>query len=452
MISVPGVEQISRRVSIAKLPSEKSDSGWFAVLDSVPKAVTLRETQRFDWVIVGGGWMGLHATQRLAELRPDDRVALVDAGRIGNNAAGRCAGFAIDLAHNPRKREFAEDVDGNREEAKINRGGIAYMHDIIKRYSIQCDWSPEGKIHAAASESGKMCLRNFAHALDNIGESYSWLDSRQMQDIVGTEHFVQGIHTPGAVLLQPAAYLRGLAGAVPDNVSVYENTAVENVIYERPRHRLETCHGAMDSENVILANNGFITYFGFYAGTAIPVYTFGSLTRPLDKSELHALGGRETWGIIAADSFGSTMRKTADHRLFIRNIFDYARDFEVSPSRIESAQRRHQRTFETRYPDLAHIGFEHSWGGGLCLAQNGGMVFGRLSDGVYGVAFCNGTGVARGAAFGKAIAELACRHNNDTITALQRRAKPSRPYPRFITETGVRLMTRYRLWQAGREV
>ena len=45
--------------------------------------------------------MGLHTARRLAELAPDAQIALVDAGDIGNGAAGRCAGFAIDLAHNP---------------------------------------------------------------------------------------------------------------------------------------------------------------------------------------------------------------------------------------------------------------------------------------------------------------------------------------------------------------
>lgn len=265
-------------------------------------------------------------------------------------------------------------------------------------------------------------------------------------------HFVRGNHTPGTVLLQPAAYPRGLAEALPDNVSVHEDSAVEKVVYARPRHRLETRDGAVQSEKLILANNGFLTGFGFHAGAAIPVCTFGSLTRPLDGSELRALGGRETWGIVSADPFGSAMRRTADNRLFIRSVFDYARDFEVSIPRIGSAQRRHLRTFETRCPDLAHIGFEHSRGGGLCPVQNGGMVFGQLSEGVCGVAFCNGTGVARGAAFGKAIAELVCGQDNDAIAILRTRARPGKAYPRFITEPGVRLTTRYRLWRAGKEV
>ena len=442
----------SEPISIGVFPREHSDSGWFAILDGVPPANKLNGSESVDWLIIGGGWMGLHATQRLAELRPNDRIALVDAGRIGNNTGGRCAGFAIDLAHNPRKENFAEDTEGNREEAKINRGGIAYMEELVDRLGLDCDWSPEGKIHGAVGNRGRACLASFAAALDKIGEPYEWYDAARMREVVGNGYFSQGLLTPGTVLMQPAAYLRRLADRLPDNVSLFENSPIVKVCYGAPTHLFETSESSFRAKNVILANNGFLTNFGFYAGTAIPVCTFGSLTRPLAEHEQKLIGGRGAYGLIPAESFGTTMRRTADNRIFIRNVYDYARDFEVTSNMIERARRRHQETFNDRYPEIAGIGFEHSWGGGFCLAQNGGMVFGQLAENIFGVAFCNGTGVARGTAFGKSIAELACGYNNEAIGTLQRRASPTKAYPRFITEPGVRLTTRYRLWHAGKEV
>jgi glycine/D-amino acid oxidase-like deaminating enzyme len=146
------------------------------------------------------------------------------------------------------------------------------------------------------------------------------------------------------------------------------------------------------------------------------------------------------------------MRRTADNRLFIRNIYDYATDFRTTKAQIARAGRSHQISFDRRFPEISSMGFEHTWGGALGLAQNGGFVFGQLSDRVFGAGFCNGTGVSRGAIYGKAIAELACGRDSKSIRILLNKTKPSRAFPRLITSLGVKYSTRYRLWRAGLEV
>src|SRR6516164_270637 len=131
----------TRTVKVGKLLSELSDSGWFATLPDVRLAAPLSGRVEADWVVVGGGWFGANAARRIAELHRQDSVVLVDAVAIGNNAGGRCAGYAINLAHNPRNANFAEDEKGNIEERDLNVEGIAYLRDGVERYGIQCDWS-----------------------------------------------------------------------------------------------------------------------------------------------------------------------------------------------------------------------------------------------------------------------------------------------------------------------
>ena len=176
------------------------------------------------------------------------------------------------------------------------------------------------------------------------------------------------------------------------------------------------------------------------------------MTRPLTADELAKAGARSAYGLIPADSFGTTVRRTADNRLFLRNVYSYATGFRTSEADVMRARRKQQLAFERRWPDLAAMGFEASWGGLLTLAQNGGMVFGELGDNVYGAAFCNGTGVARGTAFGKAVAELASGRTSRAIDILKSRASPGRTYPRLVTALGVRAVTALRFRQAGNEV
>ena len=154
---------------------EPTRSGWFAALGPRPAANQLDADIACDYLVVGGGWVGLHCARRLGKLTPDARVVLVDAGRIGDGAAGRCAGFAIDLAHNPRNKHFAEDKKGNEEEFHVNSEGIDYLRQAVEELGVDCDWDPAGKYHAAATERGQKCLTEMSAALKQIGKEHRWL-------------------------------------------------------------------------------------------------------------------------------------------------------------------------------------------------------------------------------------------------------------------------------------
>ncbi|OXY83192.1 NAD(P)/FAD-dependent oxidoreductase [Oceanimonas doudoroffii] len=444
------MKSVTKKIDV--LPREVTDSGWFATLDKVSEPNILKKSVNVDFLVIGAGWVGVNAARRLAELNPDKKVALLDAGRIGNSTGGRCAGYAIDLAHNPRKKNFAESEQDNIQESYINREGIAYLKSAVDELGVDCDWSPQGKIHVSCSDRGDNCLKEFARAMDRINEPYEWYEFDKLKEIVGTSYYRRGLFAPGTVLLQPAAMLRGIAEKLPENAVVYENSPVIEITYGSPMHKCITPEGEISAHKIVMANNGFISYFGFFEGRNIQVYTYGSLTRPLTKPEQKEIGGQNTFGLIPADPFGTTVRRTVDNRLFIRNIYKYAHNCQTSLSMIEKARARHQKSFDVRFSEISNIGFEHSWGGGCSLSMNGGTVFGEISERVYGAAFLNGTGVSRGAIYGKAIAELASGQSSKAISILSSRAKPGRSLPRVILEPGVNMNTSYRLLMAGKEV
>lgn len=442
---------LTPRLVVTPPHAEPTPSGWYLTSGPELPLVALKADVDCECLVVGGGWMGLHAARRYAELRPDASVILVDAGRIGDNASGRCMGFAIDLAHNPRKKDFVEDVRGNREELFVNLDGIAYLRSAVEELGVECDWDPQGKHHCAATPRGVAALLSLSRALDKLGQSYRWVERDEIRAVTGSRHYIRALHHPGTILIQPAKYLKNATRALPKNVTVHENTPIVGVSYGRP-HLFFTPNHLIRAEKVIICAAGYLTKFGFYAGSAIPVYTFASMTRPLTDAELALVGERDAFGLIPADSFGTTVRKTRDNRLFFRNVYAYATDFETTMEDVAAARKHQQIAFDRRWPGLSSIGFEASWGGLLTLAQNGGMVWGELAPNVYGAAFCNGTGVARGTAFGKAVAELAVGKTSPVIEILKRRTRPNRAFPRPITALGVRLVTGWRFMRAGEEV
>ncbi|RWP99332.1 MAG: FAD-binding oxidoreductase [Mesorhizobium sp.] len=431
---------------------EPTNSGWYTAAGPELALVLQEGDVACDCLVIGGGWMGLHAARRFAELNPQSSVLLVDAGRIGNNASGRCMGFVIDLAHNPRKRDFVEDIKGNKEELFVNLDGIAYIRSAVEKYGVDCDWDGQGKYHSAATAHGVGDLHRFSEALDKLGQNYSWVETPEIQAITGSKHYIKALHHPGTVLVQPAKYLKNATRSLPANVTVHENTPIVAVQFGVPKHICETSAGTIRASKVIICASGYLTKFGFFDNRAIPLYTFASMTRQLTERELSRVGNKKAYGLIPANSFGTTVRRTIDNRLFLRNVYSYATDFKTTTHDVMRARVQQQIAFDRRWPELSSIGFEASWGGLLTLAQNGGMVFGELAEKVYGAAFCNGTGVARGAAFGKAVADLASGRSSPVVDILKTRASPSKPYPKPVTAMGVRIVTAVRFRQAGAEV
>ena len=305
-------------MNIMPVNKEPTSSGWYESVKHLREKQVLTQDIDCDYLVIGGGWMGIHCAKRLAELHPQARVVLVDAGTIGNGSAGRCAGFAIDLAHNPRVKNFAEDKRGNREEFHVNVEGINYIRQSVEE-GVECDWDPSGKYHAAASKRGYRCLQAMSNALTQLGKEHSWLDKNEIQSLTGSRHYFSAIHTPGTVLLQPAKYLVGLANDLPDNVQVFEDTPVTQINYGHPTHTCATPQSEIRTRHVMLCNAAYLTKCGFFDKTAIPVYTYASMTRVLSDDELIKVGASGPFGVIPAESFGTTMRLTQDRRLFLRN-------------------------------------------------------------------------------------------------------------------------------------
>lgn len=343
------------------LPQNDGRCGWYETLPEPPPSMPLKGEVKADWVVLGAGLAGLAAARRLAELQPNAAIALVDARRVGFGAAGRNSGFMIDLPHDLTSHDYTGDRTGDRQIIRLNRGAIDHMRDLVHRHRIDCDWQEQGKLHGAVEAQGERALEAFAKGLSALDEPYRVLDAREMKAITGSDFYRAGLHAPGAVLVQPAALVRGLGATLPENVRLYEDTPVHKIEVGTP-HTLVTDQGRLQAPRLVLANNAYAAQFGQLGlkGRLLPVYTYGSLTRQLSAEELTTLGGEERWGLIPANPMGTTVRRMESGRICIRNSFTYNPNVSTSAGRLERVRTAHQRSFERRFPMLPGIELEYT--------------------------------------------------------------------------------------------
>lgn len=437
-------------MKIRRLPVNDAENGWSRILPPRLPRPALETDLKADWLVVGGGFAGLAAARRLAENRPGDRIVLLDAHECGENASGRNSGFAIDLPHTTSSS--LDELDNAHKYMRLARAGIASLKQQVDTHGIRCDWARDGKFHAAVTAEGaRSMLEPFATALQALGEPWRWVEADELRDRLGTAHFDRAVFTPGCVLLNPAALVRGLADTLPEQVTLCENTPV--VAIDRANGVTATTpRGSARAPRMIVAANGFSENFGFLANKFVHLALHASLTRPLSEAEQRAYGVSATWGLTPANGFGGiTMRYTADRRILIRQQIDVSMAQRVSPARLAALARRHKALFDNRFPMLSDVTMAHTWTGYICMSRNGAPAFGAVAPNVWAAACHNGIGVAKGTIAGVLAADMASSQDNDLIGDMASLGFACDLPPRPLVGLGARAKIALEIWKNRRE-
>ncbi|MFD1984362.1 NAD(P)/FAD-dependent oxidoreductase [Mesorhizobium newzealandense] len=433
-----------------RTPADINMPGWYGILPPPKAHEALRGHYEADWVIVGGGFAGLAAARRLSQLVPNDRIAVVDAQRIGWGAAGRNSGFMIDLPHELGSENYGGGAEHDLKQIRMNRAAIEFSGSAAEEYGLQRFFVRAGKFHGAATDHGLAVLREFENHLSGLTEPFERLDGPQMKKITGTEFFVGGTFTPGTVMAQPAGFIGGLAEGLSSRVQIFENSPVTTVQTGR-LHTVKTAQGEISAPRLILTVNGQLESFGFFKKRLLHVFTYASMTRSLSRTEQATLGGEPHWGLIPADPMGSTIRRVGD-RIVVRNTFTYNPGMSTSEKQINQIGQAHDRSFRARFPMLGEISMEFRWGGHLCLSLNSAPAFGEIDDRVYVAGCCNGLGTVKGTLYGMLVADLAVGTGEPMVADALKEPSPNRLYPEPLVAIGAPL----KLWamqkRAGREL
>ena len=440
-----------------RLPKDPGPAGWNAILEPRVPQPSLEQDVETDWLVVGAGFAGLAAARRLSELNPSDSVTILDAVEVASGPAGRNSGFMIDLPHDLTSDDYGGDASRDREQIRANRHAIAYAREIAEAAGLdRASFDPCGKINGAATEKGHANNSSYAAHLSSLAENCEHLSASDMRAITGTDYYHSGLFTPGTVVIQPAAFIRGAARATLSNrVTLHENSPVTALEAEAGGWRATTPGGTVRAGKVILAVNGHLASFGMRKRELMHVFTYASMTRALTADECARLGGQNKWGITPADPMGSTVRRIAGpggSRIVIRSRFTFEPSMEVSDAALARVVKTHDAGFAARFPMLAGVGMEYRWGGRLCLTRNGVGLVEEAQPGLWTACVQNGLGTVRGILSGLAAAEAASGAPSPIAAQVMSEAAPTRLPPEPVATLGARAVLRWNEWRAGREL
>lgn len=413
-----------------RLPVDNAGCGWYEIAALTPRPKqTPGNGSRYDYAIIGAGFAGLACAHRLAQLQPTASIALFDAQGVGQGSAGRNSGFMVDLPHNLASENYASAFEADRLQIRFNRYGIDFAKGLAKQFDLPTTvFDPCGKYHGATTAKASQHLHEFAASLEKLGEDFTLLDDSQMQAVTGSDYYQSGLHAPNGVMVQPAAFVNALANNLPGNVGLFEHCPITAIDTTGEHADLTTPDGKVIAPKVLMTNNGHLGSFGYFPNRLMHIFLTASMTRELSVAEQQTLGGLDYWGLIPAEPMGSTVRRIGN-RIVVRNQVRYSPKLQQSPAAVAEHQRYHQRSFDRRFPHLAGIEMQYTWGGHLCLSKNDVHIFGEIDNNIYAATCQNGLGVAKGTASGVLLAEYVVGEDNPLHLYLLDMPSPSKLPP-----------------------
>lgn len=443
---------------VIRAPVHTGPAGWNSILPPAAPRATLTGEQTCDIAIIGAGFAGLSAARRLMQIDPRLSVVVVDAGRVAESSAGRNSGFMIDLPHELTSSDYAGAGEAHdRTLTRLNRHAIDFAEAACADFDIaKGTFQRSGKINGAASAVGEAANLSYANHLRALGEPHEMLDAKAMRAVTGSSYYSGGLFTPGTAMLQPAAYIRGLArGIETQGVQIFESSPVAGFESTGNGWLLVTPTGRLRAARVILANNGHLESFGFKTGRLMHILLNACMTQEIGADDLRKLGGQETWGLTPSDPMGCTVRRISTaqggNRIVIRQGGYYRPQMATSAADLARVTARMRAKFDARFPGLRHVPFEYAWSGHLCLSKNAVSVMRELEPGLYSACVQNGLGTTRGTLTGCGAAELALGQTSEITRFFTAEAEPSRLPPHPFDTIGANAYLRFKEWQARAE-
>ena len=410
--------------------------GWIDYKNRRSNIKVLNQNLKCDYLIIGAGFTGLSAARKLGELNKNKKIVIVDSQLAGEGASSRNSGYLVDTTLNDG---FTSDKDLNnyKKKSHIYDLGINVIKKFIETYQVDCDWNECGKFFASSDLRDEKKASNFSNLLTQLNFENKILYQDDLKKRLGTNFYKIGIYTKGGVLLNPGKLARSMINALPDNVSLYENSTLLKWSIKNSKVNCEFKKFQIVSEKIIFCTNGFLSSLGVKKRYSFPITLTASMTRPLNDQEFKSIGEPKEWGVLPIKPMGATVRLTKDKRILIRNTAELRNPSSMSKEDLNTRAKIHLTGIKKRFPSLPDDIISSSWSGIVCRSGNSSQIFEKIDKNIFVAGCYNGSGIGVGTLFGEQIAIMAEGENSDEISIIKSRKQPNWLPPQPFLNLGI---------------
>ena len=362
-----------------------------------------------DVVIVGAGFTGLSAAIHCTEKGMSCHV--IEAEHVGYGGSGRNTGLVNAAAWLPPQDVIKQlGAKAGKKFVDIFSDAPSFVFGLIKKYSIECEATNTGTIHAAHGKSGFVNLQYRKTEWDRLGAPVDLLSADETAELTGTRRFYGALVDKRAGTINPMGYCRGLARAALQNgTKLTTNCRVHNVIKENDGWRIITSNGDLKAKYVILGTNAYTDkLWPGLSQTFTRINYFNCATVPLGERIKYILPQRQ--GLWDTGKIMFSLRRDKYNRLIIGSMG------RIHGNRKSGITKRWASAQLKRlFPDLGPVEFENIWYGEIAMTPTHLPGVHQLDRNLYTSIGYNGRGITTGTIFGKALADMISSSSPDGL-------------------------------------
>ncbi len=355
---------------------------------------------RSDIAVIGGGLAGLTAALQLKQ--QGHSVVLLEARRVGWGASGRNGGFvAPGFAESLFAVENRVGLEAARQLYALSQQGAAYVRHQITAAGRPDIVAGSGWMHVIRHRKTDSLRRQRDRMLRDYGVDLQVLSEQDVKSRLRTERYHGALVDPNPFHIDPLAYSELLAQqCIGSGVGLYEKSPVTAVDRQNSRFMLETDHGSVQADQVVVATSAYGGPVAAVENCILPVATYVIASEPADGALQQAIN----WTGCIADT-----RRAGDYYRVIdgaegRRLLWGGR---ITTRRTEpkNLAAKLMRDIIQVYPSLAGLKVAFSWSGLMGYARHKMPVVCQHRPGLYVLTGFGGHGLNMTAAGALAVAE-----------------------------------------------
>ena len=392
--------------------------GWIDYKNKKTNIKKLNDNLVCDYLIVGAGFTGLSAARKLGQISKNKKIIIVDAQLAGEGASSRNSGYLVDTTLNDGFTSN-KDISNYKKKTEIYKLGIKAVKKFNEKYQVDCDWNECGKYFASSRLEDEKKAKDFSELLKKLNFENSIIYQEDLKKKLGTNFYKIGVYTKGGILLHPGKLIKAMVKALPENVTLFENTTL---LKWKKNNDYIDCNfeeNKIKAKKIIFCTNGFLSKLGIKKRYNFPITLTASMTRSLTDEEFDNIGKPKEWGVLPIRPMGATIRMTKDRRILIRNTAELKNPESMTQEELNKRVYFHKIGIEKRFPSLPKDIINSSWSGIVCRSGNSSQIFEKIDNNIFAAGCYNGSGIGVGTLFGEQIAIMSEGESSDEISIIQ---------------------------------
>ena len=348
--------------------------------------------------VIGGGYAGLNTALGLAERGVRD-VVLLEREQVGFGASGRNGGFVF-AGYSLGEQALLDQMGETRARALfgLTTAAVQRIRERIATHAIPCDVVDDGVIWANWFRDPAVLRQRQQLLAEHYGTQWEWLPRDELRDRIRSRRYADGLYERNALHLHPLNYAIGLAAAAAgQGVRIHENSEAWRLRREGAHWRIDTPHGELQAEQVVLACGGYLAGLKREIDRAVlPIATYVMATEPLGERMADCL---RTRAAVYDTRFAfDYYRPLPDTRLL------WGGRISIRHRSPHAVQRLLRRDLLRVFPQLDGVKIDYAWSGLMSYARHQMPQLGGDGRGLWWAQAFGGHGLAPTCAAGELLA------------------------------------------------